>query len=536
MEFTGRDAIPYARFSSDQQSDGSSLERQGDVFESFIVATGVNPRRDLAMDDKGKSAFTGKNVLENGALGNFIYKLEQGELVLHKAPLPLLVVEEVDRLTRLEPDDGEELLLRLMRYVDVCVVEPNGTSYQVFSRKGNGSDIGSKILLILKVYGAHDYSKKLSKRIGDASKRSLTNAVTNKTPYMSGSYPFWLSRTKEQYTVVQKWVDIVIDALELVASGLTPKYVAAKLNEKGYPTPSKKRIDGVICESTELWSRSRVVNLYKDNRVMGYMTSSNLDKPLLLYPPIVSETLFNQVLSVTGTRTVTKRQRTRKITSIFDGLSYCFECGSKMYTDIRKKNGVMHEIRIRCASKNRLSASDNPCSNSNMTGKMYEPALLELISDKLSIEDFRIERDDTQENVIRSRINVLETNLSEFDALLETDGTNIEWLKAKGFVSKKLNEQIDKLKSLNVVEVREQDFEEVERLKHESLIYDNTESRQRMNALLGSLVSRIELFKSGRESNMILIQLKNGARRMYLSNQHTDGWHLSNLDHSLERQ
>ena len=89
-------AIIYARWSSLEQSKGSSLERQMDICERFCLEQGWEVIDRLR--DEGKSAYTGANLSE-GELGTLTKRVENDLL---REPT-VLVVEQLDRISRLPP-------------------------------------------------------------------------------------------------------------------------------------------------------------------------------------------------------------------------------------------------------------------------------------------------------------------------------------------------------------------------------------------------------------------------------------------------
>jgi len=99
-------AYIYGRFSSVEQGKGTSLKRQFDACRYHIKLNGweyprdkdgnpvATPERDFF--DEGKSAYSGANRQPGGQL----YELEQKALAGHFRNGAVLVVENLDRLTR----------------------------------------------------------------------------------------------------------------------------------------------------------------------------------------------------------------------------------------------------------------------------------------------------------------------------------------------------------------------------------------------------------------------------------------------------
>lgn len=89
-------AIGYARWSSLEQSKGSTLERQIQEIERFSASNGWKLVGQVT--DEGTSAYTGANI-QTGNLAQLVHSIEQGEISRDI----IIVVEQLDRLSRLPP-------------------------------------------------------------------------------------------------------------------------------------------------------------------------------------------------------------------------------------------------------------------------------------------------------------------------------------------------------------------------------------------------------------------------------------------------
>jgi hypothetical protein len=88
-------ASSYARFSTLEQERGDSERRQMDMARAYVAEhPGVVLDESIGVD-RGKSAFTGKNV-SDGVLGEFIERIEAGEIPKGS----WLLVESPDRVSR----------------------------------------------------------------------------------------------------------------------------------------------------------------------------------------------------------------------------------------------------------------------------------------------------------------------------------------------------------------------------------------------------------------------------------------------------
>lgn len=162
----------YERVSSALQAEqGRGLERQATAADSWCAARGL--QIDDGLSDAGISAFKGDNVAK-GALGKFLAMAQAGNL----GNDPILLVEAIDRLSRQEALDSlPDVLLGLVRAGVTIVSLEDG---QEFSRAAIREDGTKLVMLALKAEAAHQYSKRLSKRITAAWKQSAADLAQSK--------------------------------------------------------------------------------------------------------------------------------------------------------------------------------------------------------------------------------------------------------------------------------------------------------------------------------------------------------------------
>src|SRR5262245_39687426 len=103
-----RRAFSYARFSDKHQGKGRSMPRQDERVRAYCE------RRNWALDerlfrDPGISAFTGANS-RRGDLAEFLRLVEDGRVPQGS----VLIIENVDRFSRLEPDEATALFMSVV--------------------------------------------------------------------------------------------------------------------------------------------------------------------------------------------------------------------------------------------------------------------------------------------------------------------------------------------------------------------------------------------------------------------------------------
>ena len=249
----------YERVSSHHQAQGGrGLERQSDDAEEWCKKRGLELDNSLDLTDPGVSAFHGDNVAD-GALGRFLALAQAGDL----GPSPILLVESVDRLSRLELITAlQDLIFGLLRAGVTIETLEDGQQY---TAAAVNSDIGRVIQLIAKVHAAHEYSKKLSRRIKRTWDQAIGDLEAGILPRGAVFCPPWCIRTGNKISLVPEKAKAVRLCFEysLTDGDFT---VAARLNAEGIPSMNDKP-----------WSTSKVRNLLNDPRVWGAVRLNRQD-------------------------------------------------------------------------------------------------------------------------------------------------------------------------------------------------------------------------------------------------------------------
>lgn len=125
----------YIRVSTEEQLKGDGIQRQKRLIREYVRSENLAKVEFLI--DEGKSAFSGANMIA-GELGRFINKVETGAI---KTPCNL-IVENVDRLSRDDPDEAQYQVLRMTRAgVSIHVIGSEGKSRRVLKRGMSLADI-----------------------------------------------------------------------------------------------------------------------------------------------------------------------------------------------------------------------------------------------------------------------------------------------------------------------------------------------------------------------------------------------------------
>jgi len=179
-------AHSYIRFSSTKQERGTSLKRQQDMINSWLIKNPDIELSNLSFKDLGLSGYHGNHLKHDfGRLLDAIEadKIKAGDYIL---------VEAIDRIGRLETTVGAEMILRICnRGVKIITLEDN----QEYSKEAISLNGGIFYYLIGKIDMAHQYSKNLSRRISTAWEDKREKA--DKGLMVKRKTFWWLTRCPE---------------------------------------------------------------------------------------------------------------------------------------------------------------------------------------------------------------------------------------------------------------------------------------------------------------------------------------------------
>ena len=240
-------AISYLRFSKDVQKKGNSTKRQSERSKAWCDRHGIELNESLRFDDRGVSAYRGKNT-RLGALGQIIALAEEGERIW---PGCYLVVENLDRISRQEIDEAEDLVKRILRTgVRIVTLSPE----RIYSRESKGLIQSIEILLHLERANAESRMKSERIRAAWAEKRRIAGSKP-----MTAQGPRWLELKDGSWKLLPKRVAVVRRIFEQYASGIGLATIASELNSKNIPT----------LRNGKSWSTSVLSRLLRNAAVIG---------------------------------------------------------------------------------------------------------------------------------------------------------------------------------------------------------------------------------------------------------------------------
>lgn len=318
-------AYSYIRFSTPQQSDGDSRNRQSKLINDFVTSRELELDESLHISDYGVSGFRGAN-LEKG-LGKFIQAIDSGRI----AEGSYLLIESLDRLSRERVSIALQLFLSILnKGINIATLSP--TENRVYSKD---PDIGDLLISIMIMSRAHEESAIKSQRLSSSWKAKRENANNVK---MTSRAPAWLKLNKvaNRFEVITDRADVVRRIYQLSDNGIGKNGIAKIINGEGLPTFS----------GGKYWHNSYIEKILKNDATIGIIhphktfvdpvsskRTREPDGPAIsnYYPKIISEELYNRVqYKRKSNANKTSGRKGTRFSNLFTRIAKCGYCGSTM--------------------------------------------------------------------------------------------------------------------------------------------------------------------------------------------------------------
>jgi len=306
-------AYSYIRWSSAQQTEGDSFDRQDGLAARYANQHGLE-LSDRTYVDSGISAFKGKNAAE-GELRAFLDACDAGTIERGS----YLLVENFDRLSRASVLTALSLFQEIVGRGITIVTLKDG---RVFSTSSIEQDWTQLLMALLSMVKANAESADKSMRVKSALHAQRANYMKK------GVCPQWLklSADRTEYIVIQEKAAIVQRIFELSLAGNGINMIAKRLNSDGVEVPrtGKRKV------KNDYWTGQQISRLLQNEAVIGTLVSTrNLDPLPNYYPAIVEPTIYYKVQENFKARAnVTQGKIGTHVANLFAGLAYCV-CGSR---------------------------------------------------------------------------------------------------------------------------------------------------------------------------------------------------------------
>ncbi|RWQ60284.1 recombinase family protein [Mesorhizobium sp.] len=308
-DLKGRTAISYARWSSGSQASGDSLRRQSENAERFCSTYGLTLDHQLV--DNGVSAFKGLNL--EARLGQFIADVKAGKI----SNDVVLILENLDRFTRINPVDAVPVLLELLKTGLTLVTLQDE---RVHTRTAYADNTMHLMMSLMAMQAAYEYSAKISQRVGAEWSNRAKRARQGRVKI--SKVPFWIDQQTQELN------DRADDArliFRLAQEGNGQWTITNYLNDAGIPS-----------SRGGTWGKSMVQDVLKSKAAYGALVIKGEEVPNY-YPPLITETAW---------LAIQHRQRQRYqnpqasgTTNIFPRLVRCAHCRSPMVVTSSKVRG-----------------------------------------------------------------------------------------------------------------------------------------------------------------------------------------------------
>lgn len=368
-------AYSYIRYSSPQQAKGDSFRRQLSATQAYCEKHGYELDTELSVyQELGVSGFSGDQ--EN--LKRFFNDCEIGRVKKGS----LLIVENLDRLSRQKINVAMSQFLNLLNYVDVYTLQDQ----KLYSNSDTDSqaqllDVMTSLIIMSRAYEESATKQKRLKASWDEKRKNISNKK------MTSLIPHWLelSEDKTEFLLKEDKVRIIRFIFEKCIEGMGTSQLLRVLNgdlEK-YPTPTHK---------SKIWARTSLKRFLQDRSVLGeyqpHIGKHNgigdkarkpLGEPILdYYPQIIDEETFLKAQIAKKNRYVGRGKIGKShFSNIFRNILICANCkGSMEYVNkgAKPKGGQY----LTCGNAKRGGGCSN---NKHFRYEAIETLFLHLIAD-----------------------------------------------------------------------------------------------------------------------------------------------------------
>jgi DNA invertase Pin-like site-specific DNA recombinase len=419
-------AVSIVRFSSTKQADGDSYRRQLAGSQSFCAAR--NWELDLSLHERDvrkhtASAMRGDQI-RKGVLGRFIALVKAGKLPKHRQII--LLVEEIDRLTRQVHDQAYDLCLSLMRLgVWICTTMDG----EIYTLDRINSSLETRLKLQLKLDAAREHSEKLSNRLSEVWENRRARILAGEK-IVTDATPAFLTVKDGKVVLPPENKQTLIRINRLCREGLGVRRITKLFN-----TPPRVP----TFTGAKSWSQTAIQKYLEMRSTFGEATFYRVDKesvpgtaikiPVMTekdyYPAAISETDFILAEQARQRRKgVGPIHKEGRFSNLFSGMGKCW-CGATLrYSDKGRDRRYLF-----CGHSTHNRGCDNH-RHYDYDGIEREVLALLLLFD---VSRFTSQPDDGSD-----KIEALEAQIRDKDE-------RANWLAESGEMTRRTREQMDKL-------------------------------------------------------------------------------------------
>lgn len=316
-------AYSYIRFSTSEQKKGDSVRRQTELSERYASAHGLTLDNSVHLHDLGLSAFDRSNI-ERGALGGFLEAVKRGRIV----PGSFLLVESLDRLSRDKVLAALEIFISILRQgITIVTLADN----MVYSAESVGENFSSLIISITIMARAHEESAMKSRRISAAWEAKRARIDEKK---LTARCPAWmqLSPDRTEFMLIPERVELVMEIIDMVKSGMGQALIAKRLNERAVPPVSSHGKGWYPSYINKIITNTALYGEFQPQLWNGgKLTPHGVPVPDY-YPSLITKEEFFYLQNLRSERLFTgaRARKGTEVPNLFSGLVKCGYCGSTM--------------------------------------------------------------------------------------------------------------------------------------------------------------------------------------------------------------
>lgn len=327
----------YARVSTLSQIDGFGIQRQVNTINQFIQYMVLDHRLPFTLDvenitqmvAEGKSAFKGKNWNPRTMLGQYRQHVMNGVITES-----VLIVENIDRLTRLDPFQAVEIISGLINRGCTILEIETGMTYSRY--------IPESITVL---------TMQINRANGESKRKSIMMKKSHENRFAKVS------------KVRPRWFDVVeIDGVKQYRPNETAKAIQRMYGDyvNGIGAAQIVRTYGST-DNGKPWTLVTVLRALSDKRVADDAR----------YPSIVDKTLYERVQAMKLSTNKKGNTHQRNMLNIFSGMSRCPVCKQSIIVK-RNSHGGLFTV---CLGKR----TNKTCEARSMAYSALERPLLEAI-------------------------------------------------------------------------------------------------------------------------------------------------------------
>ena len=310
-------AIIYGRWSSVEQSSGTTLQRQIEICEAYAKRADIEVVD--VITDEGVSGFTGAS-LQKGGLARL---MKDFAFAKREASKTILLVERLDRISRVDVSVAIAWITSAANMGLTIVCAKSG---QTIDSKLLANDIGLFFSLVAESFQSNFESKKKSERNAAAWDISRRSGKLN--PNLKS--PAWLHVVDGELVAKPGAAKIINRIFKMAQTGSGSARIARRLNEEGVRPFANSQ------NAAKLWTPTRVRRILYNDAVVGYYTphkrpraggSERAGAKIERYPKIVSDDVFRDVQN---RKRAAKGGRGNSVSNLLAGISICYQCGGPM--------------------------------------------------------------------------------------------------------------------------------------------------------------------------------------------------------------